>query len=543
MENERYQIINRGQQQLSEYSKNILMENYPGIIKQKIWLHGGEIDGEMFLNRNLKRSYAENVIFSKCDFSEAAATGVIWRNNQFLNCIFKKADFEFADLTGSVIECSTNPKKDSVVEYCIDGSGFNGSVMRDVNLLNTTIKGSSFAQTDFTGSNFENCTIQSTTFEDCVFSNSILLNINLCNTNIEYADFRDASFSNVAISIEQLPFLFGITLDVLEKQNVLISNWSKSHKIDLILKISDLKRIKKALIEYYNSYAIYFAGASLYYLFKEQNRFVKQIKEGIRHAVMFEDYRSLKHICKLAGQSYQERGVFAKSDLIDLYDKILNWVGSSPNRAAYTQYKLHDGLIRSYLVGNQKKRSLDIIFRTVSPDPNNVHHAIFNIAAHLIDGCKQAGIIIEILNISSSVNSNPLIQITIGNIKVDLTFFKKGSEGKNNYSDKQADNQKGKSPWNSYSKYAAVVATISMLFSGANIYLKVNKAKMPTMNPSTQIILIEKHYSVINQYIQNETFLIRDDIKNIVYSDGGKIKIDINNSPGSMRTSNNGKDG
>ncbi len=542
MSNEFYPVSGYPQKNVSNDSLNILKKYCPDI-RPTFHQIGGERSEETFHNKNLKRSFAENVSFYECDFSEAAATGVVWRNNRFIDCLFEKSDFEFADLSGSIIKQGEASKNEDSTVFCIDGAGFNATVMRNVNFYKISVKGSSFAQSDFTGSEFQDCSLQSSTFEDCLFHGSKFSNMNLRESNFEYADFKGASLLNVSISINQLPFLFGISLKDIKNNNILIYSQAQGRKDDLPLSITEIQKIKNALINYFNSIAVEFPGASLCYLFNEHDLFVDQIENGIIFAILREDYRSLKYLCKIAAQSCQERGILTKTDLRNLYDVILKRVDSSFNQAAYTQYKLHDGLIRSYLVHDRKKDTLDIIFRTASPNPNDVHLAIANIIRELLDGCDAAGIVFEICNIYSSVNSNPLIQITIGNININLPWFTTNSFKKTGNSNQQLSvrDKDERSPWNSYSKYAAIVATIAMLFSGTNVFLKATEKNIPPMNSSIEMQIIEKHHPVINQYTQKETFRIRQEIKNIVYFENGRFRAELNKSNIIEKISNNDK--
>lgn len=510
-----------------ETARGKLSAYIPHDLISPMWQGGGQRVSKSYSHKNFNLSFAEKVAFIECDFSDAAATGVIWRNNSFINCIFDRADFEFSDLSGSTFKGEDHDKNEPQSSRIV-GAGFNAAVMRNIFFTNSTIISSSFSQTDFSGAVIQDSDISSGTFEGCIFHNARLSNLNLTNANIAYADFRKASLDKVAMSIIDLPFVFGIELDDIDNERLIIEGKGDNAEKPIRLDRAKIEAIKNDVAAHYNDLGAYFAGAAIYYLFDNQNRFVTQIEAGIKNAILREDYRILGHLCKLARRASDERNVFASSGLRSLYEVILMCVDRSPNKATQIQYNLHDGLIRSYLISNTKENSLIISFTASSPDQNIAHITLDKIITILIDGCALVGIAFDIIAISSTANSNPLIQITINNLnartQININGNPRNTGDKNNAQDE--DRSSINDTWSSHNIYTATIATISMLFAGASLLLNlINDGTLPIKLTRAQESKIEQHHNVINQLIIPESFVLREGVHKLAGSENGIIKI------------------
>jgi len=460
----------------------------------------GTIKGKKFSNKNLKRSSFKDTEFLGCDFTEVVGTGVIWHGGIFSECRFDRADFEYADLSHT-----------QILNSSIIGAGFNCAVLRNSIIKNISTNGSSFAHADFSNSTISKCYLGGT-FEGCLFENCNIDGTSFKNSNIDFADFSNAKFNEVELSLMAMPYIFGIHLDQLERCNDTVKLQSGEY-------LGDSKRligpdffhgIKEDFINFFISRCDYFAVANIYLMQKSYDDFLYAFMEGAEQSLVSEDYRTLKFLCKLIRQAENTTKAIGATRLSQIYETITNRVGVSTNPSVQNQYQLHDGQIRTYLLGT-KNDNIKIYFRSNTTNALIGQEISCSISKEITSACRNVGIEIKVLSSEISVNSNPRHILKIQIIQVDLQKY----IGKD---------QTPSSSWNSFSKYMATVATLSMLISGIAALNKLfQDDKIPKPSQETKHIILQSN-QVINNWIVPDSYILKKNFQTIAKAEDGTVR-------------------
>lgn len=471
---------------------------------------GGSFRGTSFANRDLQRSLVTRAVFESCDFTESAATGVLWTDNEFLGCSFDRADFEFSDLS----RCKFLPAASGAPTTVI-GAGFNGVVLRGLRAERLVSRGSSFAYADFSGAELHDCELGGT-FEGCIFSHAILSGISLMETNIDYADFQDCTLNDVSLPFLTLPYVFGI----------------RPYQVGDSLKVAVPKQLGGAgvaqdqlddladdVIMFFAARGEYFPAANMALMMQRHDDLAALFSDGLREALRSEDYRAIKMMCKLIRAAEAQTGRFGRSTLRKFYNLITTCVGLSENPAVRNQYELHDGQIRAYLLGGPSDY-LQIQFVSNSEDTTEANRISGLVVEILERVCQIAGADVKVIASRYSFNSKPLheIDLQIVNVNVNLPH---------------PPEVKSVSPWNQVTTLNLVVAVIGLLLNGVNTTKPLLANGQLTSPPATVIeITQENHIHIQNLIVPQTPRLSRDGVPMLCWDDTGLRCIPITEEDG-----------
>lgn len=380
---------------------NQLVARLLGTQALRRWVqHGGTYLDHSFANENLQRSIVTGVDFVACDFSDAAANGVIWTDNSFVDCLFSRSDMEFADMS----RCRLFGPGRSGATPMIAGAGFNGTVLRDAQVRGVVTRASSFAYADFTDAEISDCDLNGT-FEGCLFERTRIKSTNFLGSNIEYSDFSSASFDKVTLGLGDLAYLFGIDRTCIGHGLEVIAV-NEDSQLKKTLSEDEIAELAAPLIIFYLDRKAYFAACNLTFLFGSHAQLMPLFVAGIHAAWIVEDFRSLKLLCKLIHQVEQSSGLFGATELRKLYDMITTSVGQSANPSVRNQFSTHDGQLRSYLL-SPNANALQLHFQSLTHRPEEASVVAAQVIAALQEICDVAEIAVEISGSQFHFNSYP----------------------------------------------------------------------------------------------------------------------------------------
>ena len=148
-------------------------------------------------NKIIKNAEFEECTFSACNFSET-----LFRSCRFIDCQFLICNLSVMKLTDTIISgCVFNSSKMIGIDWTMcnwnrlinnEYMRFNSCILNDNNfyglsLDRITIKDCSAKDIDLRSGSFKNGDFSSSDFKDALFS----------NTHLEYANFTDASNTNI----------------------------------------------------------------------------------------------------------------------------------------------------------------------------------------------------------------------------------------------------------------------------------------------------------------------------------------------------------
>lgn len=156
------------------------------------------INRDNYKAKNLNHTIMEFVTLDNCDFSEACATGSIFRHCKFIDCNIDQTDLEFCEfydcefLAKHPINCSFN------------NSGFYNTVFTDIKFLGCTFTGCVFQECYWDRGNIVNSTLEGAIFRQCTFQK-----MDLRYLNMDYTEFESPKMLDVILPLDQIPFVFG----------------------------------------------------------------------------------------------------------------------------------------------------------------------------------------------------------------------------------------------------------------------------------------------------------------------------------------------
>lgn len=460
----------------------------------KRWVqNGGKYLHHSFANGSLQRSVVTGVTFEACDFSDAAANGVIWTDNSFVDCLFSRSDMEFADMS----RCRLVGPGDKASAPMIDGAGFNGTVLRDAQVQRVITRASSFAYADFTNAEITDCDLNGT-FEGCLFERSRIKNSNFLNSNIEYSDFTAASFDNVTLGLGELPYLFGVDRTLIgHGLNVVAVN--EESRTEKTLSEEEVAELASPLIAFYLERKAYFAACNLTFLFGSHTHLMPLFIDGIHSAWAMEDIRSLKLLCKLIYQVERRTGLFGATELRKLYDMITTSIGWSANPSLRNQFDIHDGQFRAYLLA-ANANTLQVHFQSLTHRPEEANAVAARVMGALQEICRVAEIAVEISGSQFHFNSYPRHIIEVRVVRDERRHTA-----------------------NSPHWIDRVIAACAMLFAGLAAVTPL-LADKPAATPSTTVqqVIIDNHVE-ISPLIVPQSFVITKDGLPLTGWDGNRL--------------------
>ena len=416
-----------------------------------------------FSHTSFRRRFFDQCEFSNCDFIRSVGTGARWSGCSFLGCTFDGADMEFADFSNAKFTSASDGKSVAIL-----GSGFNATIMRGTKFENFRVVGSSFAQSDFTGATLINCEVMDGTYEGCLFNNAYLNNVSFSNANVEFIDFTGARFEKTYLPLMQFPYTFGLTIQQLQEGDVLISPSDKGEP----LTFSEFTNHIPALIAYYAGNQEYFALANLARLYGKKGEFLEYLVSGIQLSASMGNFRELKYLCRLASiAQYQNMGV-SRGILKKLHDRLLHLVSTANDPGITQQYALHDGLIRSYLLGNNIH---DITLSFVTTTDNFIEAQRY--VVYILSALKKAFALLDIdisfQEADIATYSNAQVYLKTSALSIDFPFKIRLKLKKEYEVCHEAVTQTASSPWHSQAITTVIIGVVSLIISGSILTLNV----------------------------------------------------------------------
>ena len=274
-------------------------ENYGQQIQHKA------IPTQDFRGKSLNHTILEFVTIKDKDFTEACATGSIFRNCTFVDCILDQADFEFCefydcDFSGnSPINCSFN------------NSSFFYTTFHDIVFRGCTFTSCVFHACYWDGGNIVNSTLEGALFRQCRFQG-----MDLRQLNMDFVEFEEVTLQDVILPLDQIPFIFGALQYLLSTDN----NVKISKKDTETITVQKyIKEIIPLLCSHFCNTEQYFPLANIYYALGKYDEGLDATKKGLMAAMSLKDFRMLKYFCKLIAYSK----VFKPGVLHDLYNNYI----------------------------------------------------------------------------------------------------------------------------------------------------------------------------------------------------------------------------
>lgn len=302
---------------------------------------------ENYRAKMLNHTIMEHIQFIECDFTEASVTGSIFRHCKFINCNFSQADFEYCEF----YECTFESNIPIM-------SSFNASSFVDTEFLRIQFRSCTFTSAFFYECLLDKVQIELSTMENALFRQCRFSNMDFCHLNMDYIEFDRPQMENVVLSINQIPFIFGV-LQYLRHTTDLVKV-SKAGNSSMTV-TAFFKNVVPLLCSHFKKTEQFFPLANIYYSLEENEKGYKAITSGLVAAISIRDFRMIKHFCKLIASS----GAFQPSALHNLYHNYIcrlypqNRIGADiPN------YARHILDIKTLLFSTAQKASFHMTFKT-----------------------------------------------------------------------------------------------------------------------------------------------------------------------------------
>jgi len=302
---------------------------------------------------SLKRTHLTECIFKTANFTGAAITGSKFIKTTFDDCTIEGANLQCCDFVEVAFH---NGEK---------GNKFENSTFSESTFYNCTFKNIYFYKSTiynslFYNCKFENCTIRTTTLEGTKFHQCRFYEVDLSNLNIDYTIFLEPTMNNVTLPFYQVAYIInGMSYLFNTNDEVwLASEKSELKKIDLI----EYKTLRKDLMAYYLGMNEYFPLANLYLSKNKVSAAFACVKEGIFRALRINDFRLIKHYCRLLTST----AVFQTNHIKDIYTMI-NEYYVPENMTLYETHNYINNIseIRNLLLNSDfNTSSLEIIIKT-----------------------------------------------------------------------------------------------------------------------------------------------------------------------------------
>lgn len=308
---------------------------------------GKTLRKENYRAKMLNHTIIEHIRFIECDFTEASATGSIFRRCQFINCSLYQADFEFCEFYGCTFE-SNSP----IV------SSFNESSFVETEFLQVQFQSCTFTSAFFHSCLLDGLSITLSTMENARFCQCRFSNMDIRLLNMDFVELDHPQMENVVLPLDQVPFIFG-ALQYLRNttDNVKISKAETGR----MTTDAYFKNVIPLLCTHFKKTEQYFPLANILYSLGKNEEGYQAISNGLVRAISIRDFRMIKHFCKLIAST----GAFHPSALHNLYHNyICRLYPQNSIDAEIPNYARHILEIKSLLFGSAQKPSFRMTFMT-----------------------------------------------------------------------------------------------------------------------------------------------------------------------------------
>jgi uncharacterized protein YjbI with pentapeptide repeats len=312
-----------------------------------------------YSGKSLKRTFLKECKIQNANFTGAAVTGSKFIQTLFEDCKISGAGFQCCDFIESKLQDFS---------FEIATSNFSNSIFIDTEFKNVNFCMNTISQSLFENCTFTDCKIGTTTLEGSVFSDCTFTNVDLSNLNIDYVTMYNPTMDNVTLPFFQIPYIInGFSYINTTDDNILIgSEKSLSKKIN----IKEYLQNTEKMIIHFCGLKEFFPLANIYLAKNDPKTALACIIEGIEYASKRNDFRMIKHFCRLVTSTIQ----FNTKDMKCVYNLLENRF----NPEMLTAYELHNyllniGDIRTILLnGNYGLQTLEIVIQT-NIDSNEVN--------------------------------------------------------------------------------------------------------------------------------------------------------------------------
>ena len=315
-----------------------LEETYPDYsVNNELEIHtNGEnhiVKEIQILDQSAKRNDLRDLIIKNSKIIGSSFSG-----SKFQDCTFIDSQ-----ITGNGFVCSNfkNFVLDSkdIIEY--SANNFSKSYFDNCTFRNSTFTSSTWLDSEVRESIFTNCIIHSCTLEGACFKQCKLEKVDMSNTNLDYLVLDKSYLNEVIFPFYQFAYIIGIAY-YLKCENSLDRFCFFAG--DKTVTLQEYKQSIYDLIYYYYDRGEYFPICNLLYSVDDIENAKKFIYLGIKNALINNDFRLVKHFCKLGKHYY----------LIDysLTIRIKEEIDRYLNQSTFTLDELNEALIKTSEINN-----------------------------------------------------------------------------------------------------------------------------------------------------------------------------------------------
>ncbi len=335
---------------------------------------------------SIKRLKLTDCFFDGAILNGVAATGSNFCRCSFQNCNMDQGDFEYCDFYKCDISAHTR------ISIAFDNSNFVDTTLHDLEFYSSTFSNAFFDETSFNNIKLNECTLEAATFQRCSFNKT-----DLSNLNLDFVDFRTPHFTDSFLPMSQIVYTFGLLQYLMTTDdNVFIVG--KNYKITPIKYINEV--LPKLLESYLNmddneKTKVYFPLINILLSLNQIDEANKYLEKALNLSASIQDFRMLKHYCKLINMSEHYTTRHKKN----IYQRICSYFRPS----TMTAWQLKD---YSRNIGDMK-----YILLVENSLPTLVFYILTDIYHSGID---RVGIIVsDILGLSDQYDSTPQRDIRI----------------------------------------------------------------------------------------------------------------------------------
>jgi uncharacterized protein YjbI with pentapeptide repeats len=300
---------------------------------------------------SLKRTFLKECTIVKSDFSGAAVTGSKFIQTLFNNCVISGTNFQCCDFIESKFQDFYSK---------IETSNFSNSTFINSEFINVNFRMNTIFQSLFESCKFTDCIIDTSTLEGSIFRDCIFDHVDLSNLNIDYVILCNPIMNEVVLPFFQVPYIIN-GFSFLETTNDTI--WIDSEKSpNGKISIEEYLQLTNEMIIYFYGLKEFFPLANIYLAKGDVKTALACIMEGIERNSRQNDFRMIKHFCRLATSTPQ----FTTRDIKEIY----HLLETRFEPETLTSRELHGylsniGEIRTILFnGNYNLQTLEMIIQT-----------------------------------------------------------------------------------------------------------------------------------------------------------------------------------
>lgn len=295
----------------------------------------GIIDGKLYDNHkigiSLKRSSINNVKIEKCEFVGCACAGSNYKSITFQDDIFDGNNFIFS----YYLDCRFTNETPC---FSFKNNDLSQCQFFNCIFINTNFQTSTISQSTFVNCKFINCLFDQVTFEDTKFDSCLFENVDMRETNIEFTFFKNSTYSNIYFPFYQFPYIIGA-------KDILSSNNSDVFFVagKRVVEATEYLELIKHLISYFLGFNELYPVANLLIIQDENKLAIDSILCGIDTALKADDFRMVKHFCRLGKFNSIISPEISKKILSSFDNALIRLKDHKSNDAKY--FKLLDAAI------------------------------------------------------------------------------------------------------------------------------------------------------------------------------------------------------